>query len=285
MANSLFERGRENFLNGTIDSTQAFSAALIDLGTASAGNILVSSSTNATPIVVTTVTHNLSNGDLVSIIGHTTNTAANGVWKVAGVTGTTFQLTNPVDGTNSTGNGVGGATGSAVVLGGVSTVGKFYSDFVASLVGAKQSLAGITATDGVFDANDVTFTSISGNSVEAIVIFQDTGSNATSTMVALIDGHFIVTADATLTAGTVLVVEPTVASIATAAVLAFSSGQSATLNGASTSPSRAITVNSTTVTTAARADAAASGSGLPVTPNGGNIIIAWDNGANKIFKL
>jgi len=25
--------------------------------------------------------------------------------------------------------------------------------------------------------------------------------------------------------------------------------------------------------------------GLPVTPNGGNIQIAWDSGANKIFKL
>jgi len=24
---------------------------------------------------------------------------------------------------------------------------------------------------------------------------------------------------------------------------------------------------------------------LPVTPNGGDIIVAWDNGANKIFKL
>lgn len=28
-----------------------------------------------------------------------------------------------------------------------------------------------------------------------------------------------------------------------------------------------------------------SGSGLPVTPNGGNITIAWDTGANKIFAL
>lgn len=28
-----------------------------------------------------------------------------------------------------------------------------------------------------------------------------------------------------------------------------------------------------------------SGSGLPVTPNGGNINVIWDNGANKIFKL
>jgi hypothetical protein len=25
--------------------------------------------------------------------------------------------------------------------------------------------------------------------------------------------------------------------------------------------------------------------GLPITPNGGDITIAWDNGANKIFKL
>ncbi len=25
--------------------------------------------------------------------------------------------------------------------------------------------------------------------------------------------------------------------------------------------------------------------GLPVTPNGGDINVAWDNGANKIFKL
>ena len=27
------------------------------------------------------------------------------------------------------------------------------------------------------------------------------------------------------------------------------------------------------------------GTGLPVTPNGGDIAVAWDNGANKIFKL
>lgn len=25
--------------------------------------------------------------------------------------------------------------------------------------------------------------------------------------------------------------------------------------------------------------------GLPMTPNGGNITVAWDNGTNKIFKL
>lgn len=25
--------------------------------------------------------------------------------------------------------------------------------------------------------------------------------------------------------------------------------------------------------------------GLPVTPNGGDVLISWDNGANKLFKL
>lgn len=287
MANALFERGREGFLDGSLDwDTQTFAAVLLDLGTASAGNILIVSSTNATPIVVTTATHNLSNGDLVSITGHVTNTSANGIWKVAGVTGTTFQLTNPVDGTNVVGNGVGGATGSAVVLGGVSTVGKFYSDFVASIVGAKVTIGSPTVTDGVADAADTTFTAVSGASVEAIAIFQDTGTNSTSRMVALIDGYTIVTCNTTLTAGTALPVEPTLASIPTATVLAFSSGQSATLNGASTAPARNITVTSTTVTAAARALAPATGSGLPVTPNGGNIIVSWDNTAGRgIFKL
>lgn len=28
-----------------------------------------------------------------------------------------------------------------------------------------------------------------------------------------------------------------------------------------------------------------SATGLPITPNGGDIIIVWDNGTNKIFKL
>ena len=28
-----------------------------------------------------------------------------------------------------------------------------------------------------------------------------------------------------------------------------------------------------------------SATGLPITPNGGDIIITWDNGTNKIFRL
>jgi hypothetical protein len=73
----------------------------------------ITSSTNATPIVVTTTaSHGLVTGDYVMITGHTTNTNANGVWRVGTTpTGTTFQILQ-IDGTNTTGNGVGGATGN-----------------------------------------------------------------------------------------------------------------------------------------------------------------------------
>lgn len=73
----------------------------------------ITSSTNATPIVVTTTaSHGLVTGDYVMITGHTVNTNANGVWRVGTTpTGTTFQILQ-IDGTNTTGNGVGGATGN-----------------------------------------------------------------------------------------------------------------------------------------------------------------------------
>jgi hypothetical protein len=62
----------------------------------------------------------------------------------------------------------------------------------------------------------VTFTAVTGDPCEAIVIWQDTGVESTSRLIAYID---------------------------------------------------------------------TASSGLPVTPNGGDITIAWDSGANKIFKL
>lgn len=75
----------------------------------------ITSSTNATPIVITRASHGVSNGQTVIINGHTTNTNANGVWEAANVTANTFELKN-ADGTNSVGNGVGGATGTYRVV-------------------------------------------------------------------------------------------------------------------------------------------------------------------------
>lgn len=93
---------------------------------------------------------------------------------------------------------------------------QYLSDIVvAGRVATSGALAGKTATAGVADANDVTFTAVTGDPSEALVLFKDTGSAATSPLIAYID----------------------------------------------------------------------TATGLPVTPNGGDITVTWDNGANKIFKL
>lgn len=92
---------------------------------------------------------------------------------------------------------------------------EFYSSVSSGVVGTPQTLAGVSVTDGVVDAADVTFTGVSGATVEALVLYKDTGDAATSPLIAYID----------------------------------------------------------------------SGTGLPVTPNGGNIAVAWDNGANRIFAI
>jgi hypothetical protein len=69
----------------------------------------ITSSTNASPIVVTTgSSHGYSTGDCIWIEGHATNTNANGLHTCAVLSPTTFSLTN------TTGNGVGGATGFSI---------------------------------------------------------------------------------------------------------------------------------------------------------------------------
>lgn len=92
---------------------------------------------------------------------------------------------------------------------------EFYSTLSAHVVGTPQTLTSKTVTGGVLDAADVTFSAVPTAAVKYCAIYKDTGSAATSPLIALFD-------------------------------------------------------------TAA---------GLPVSTNGGDIIIAWDNGANKIFKL
>lgn len=62
----------------------------------------------------------------------------------------------------------------------------FYND-VSGVVGTPQTLGSKTFTNGVFDAADVTFTAVTGNSVEALVIYEDTGSSATSSLLVYID--------------------------------------------------------------------------------------------------
>lgn len=85
----------------------------------------------------------------------------------------------------------------------------------AGIVATSGNLGTKTTAAGVADAADVTFTSVTGDQCEALVIYKDSGLGTTSPLIAYID----------------------------------------------------------------------TASGLPVTPNGGDITVQWDNGANKIFKL
>lgn len=92
---------------------------------------------------------------------------------------------------------------------------KFLSDIPAAARVATATLTGKTAVAGVADANDTTFAGVTGASVEAVVIYEDTGDATTSRLIAYID----------------------------------------------------------------------TSSGLPITPNGSDIIIQWNNGTNKIFRI
>ena len=64
---------------------------------------------------------------------------------------------------------------------------QYYSAVSASVVGTPQTLGSKTYTNGVFDAADVTYTSVTGSQVVALVIYIDTGNSATSPLVAYID--------------------------------------------------------------------------------------------------
>ena len=93
----------------------------------------------------------------------------------------------------------------------------FLNDVAAGArVGTPQTLGTKSATDGILDAADAVFPSVTGDQSEAIIIWKDTGTESTSRLLFYID-----------------------------------------------------TVSS----------------GLPVTPNGGNITVQWDNGANKIARI
>ena len=68
-----------------------------------------------------------------------------------------------------------------------STSHQFRSDVSNSAVISSTSLSNKTVTSGVFDADDATFTSVTGANCEALLIFQDTGVQTTSRLIAYID--------------------------------------------------------------------------------------------------
>lgn len=91
----------------------------------------------------------------------------------------------------------------------------FLDDVAAAARVATAALGGQSVSTNVFDANDVVFSAVTGDSVEAMVLYKHTGTESTSRLIAYFD----------------------------------------------------------------------TATNMPVTPNGGDITVSWDNGANKIFAL
>lgn len=63
---------------------------------------------------------------------------------------------------------------------------EFLSD-LSGRVGTDQTLISKTFTDGAFDSGDPTWSALSGSTVEAIVLYIDTGVPGTSRLIAYID--------------------------------------------------------------------------------------------------
>lgn len=81
---------------------------------------------------------------------------------------------------------------------------QYYSEIASYIQGTPVELTGKTFTNGVFDANDAVFTNVSGNTIEAVLIYRrNTSSNNTWELVALIDSEDLspasVTPDGTVT--------------------------------------------------------------------------------------
>ncbi len=92
----------------------------------------------------------------------------------------------------------------------------FFDDVAGgAVIAGPATLSGKTSTGGSADATDVTFSAVSGVSIEAILITQFVTVASDSPVMVYID----------------------------------------------------------------------TATGLPITPNGGDIIVTWDNGTNKIFRV
>lgn len=104
------------------------------------------------------------------------------LWKQEILKGTANNLLNSADGTTG--------VFAALVDTGVYTFSQahqFYSS-LSGIVGTDQEITVKTQALGVFDGNDVTFTAVTGASVEAIVLYRkNAGANTTWPLIAYID--------------------------------------------------------------------------------------------------
>lgn len=177
-----YTRGKKRILDADIDFlVDTIKFALIDLN--DIGKV-ITGATNATPIVITSTAHGFANGDIVTQSAVGGNTAANGRFKVANQTANTYELTDPVTNANVAGNGAYTSGGFAAKLNGLDFVSELAA---AGLVSRSAALGTKTTTDGVFDCADFSFTAVTGDPCEALLLYRDSGADASSALIALID--------------------------------------------------------------------------------------------------
>jgi hypothetical protein len=283
MSNRLFEKGRQLFLGDNGDfNTDTIKAALVT-AVSDVGLKIVTGASNASPIVITSTSHGFANGDIVVIGGVGGNLAANGTWKVANQAANTFEL-QTLDSANSTGSAAYTSGGYAVNL----TLADFRDDIDGATIGTDQTLTSPTITNGVADAADPTWTSVTGAQVIGVALYKSAGSAATDRLIHWIDGRIqVVVAAQAAALATSIFVERLAGGIPSGTTIVFSNGASATLSAAASAGARTLSVNALAaiVSQGATADVAhtVTNQGLPITPNGGNITLQFDTAG--IFVL
>jgi post-segregation antitoxin (ccd killing protein) len=276
MSNRFFEKGREWLVGGGdwAGTDHSIMNLQLDGSLTDVGVRAITGATNASPIVVTSAAHGGSNGDIVVIRGIVGNTSANGTWKKANVTTNTYELVTVEDSLNSTGNGAYSSGGCAINL----TLADNVDDISACIVGSAVALSSKTETNGVIDAADPSFTSVTGT-IHAQVIFDSVGAESAQRTVYFMDGRTQVTvaADAASSA-TTLWIEKLEGALANGSVLVFSNGVSATLTGAAVAGARSLSVSALSGAIAAghTADAQTTGSGFPLTLSSGSFTTTFD---------
>lgn len=169
---------------------------------------------------------------------------------------------------------------------------RFLADLGAVDNGRTAALGTKTVTSGVVDAADTSLTATAAVASNALVLFQHTGSDATARVIAYIDGRVQVQIAAAASGGaTSITTEDLPAAIANGAVLSLVSGTGpATITTSASADLGARSLSVAALGSALSVDAVyeyqISGFSLPFTPSAGQAVnIAWDNGANRIFKL
>lgn len=159
-------------------------------------------------------------------------------------------------------------------------------------IGTAVTLGTKSNVGGVFDAADVSFTGLVGApTIEYILIYKDTGADATSPLIAIIDGFQNVTVSAAAAGGaTSISLDPVLGAIGSGATLSKVSGtgpSTITTSGSAGAGSRAVAVTALGSAVAAGDvySVAINGVGLPVAAGATQVDVAWDNGVNKIFKI